>query len=525
MIQSANLTDLIIRMLVIACTSIILLLVTRDNNFDLHFKIRKAQPTLNQLLIVEIPNDFSVDRVISELQEKKTKHIFISHFLYDQHSPQVTPYIVGDKQNDFLSIDIKPDSDGLSRRVTFLQNIAPFDLSKLIGNLLTINFRGPANTFPTINYYDLSSQNTSLEGTTIIIKPTQPIETYTTPLGPLSEAEMLATIWDNFQNMRFIPPKGIGLPSFILFILLLVSTGFLIYLPSTLALLASAGLAIAYVSFSLWLFDLHAIWTPILTPTIQILITFLLISNYKFVLNEKTRWSLEKESLFFNQVEEMKTNFLSLFSHDLKTPLAKIIGITDTLKSKVDDEQMLLELEKIHQSSKDLDKYIKRILKMSQVQSRNIALSKEPTDINNLIKQSIEQNLYLAQEKNIHVLDKTTPLFMVEVDGPLIQEVIVNFIENAITYSPNNSEIIVLSEEINDFIKVSVRDNGPGIPKSIQDNIWEKSYRFDTEQAGYGLGLFLSRYVVHLHGGQVFLNSREKHGSEFGFLLPLTEDV
>jgi K+-sensing histidine kinase KdpD len=253
-------------------------------------------------------------------------------------------------------------------------------------------------------------------------------------------------------------------------------------------------------------------------------LTYILISNYKNVLNEKTRWGLEKESHFFQEVEEMKTNFLSLFSHDLKTPLAKIIGISDTLRSQIKDPEILIEIEKIHTSSKDLEKYIQRILKMSQVQSKNVSLNKTPEDINTIIEKSIAQNRFSAEEKNIRLEKNLSPLFMIEMDGGLIQEVIINFIENAITYSPEGTTIKISSEEINEYVKVSVKDEGQGVPKEAQENIWDKYYRFDGKNTGYGLGLFLSRYVVDLHGGQVFLNSKKNQGSEFGFILPINED-
>ncbi len=512
--------DLILRVIVIFLTSLILLFLTRESVFDLQFKIRKKQDTFSNLLIIEVSEDFSTETVISTLIRKGVNKIYQSHFLYEQTNDHVTPYIIGEKVPDFLSLSLPADGDGLIRRVRYLNASHPMASQEP----LTINFRGPEETFTTINYYDLSPGAMNLKDKIVVLKSTRPINQYTTPVGLLSEAEIVATLLDNELANRFIPPKSFFWPIVILLILLLATTLFLIYLPSTLAMVATIVLAICYLSVSLWVFDTFAFWTPILPPVVQTILTFLLISNYKFVLNEKTRWSLERESLFFGQVEEMKTNFLSLFSHDLKTPLAKIIGIVDTLKSKIDDPETLAELDKIHQSSKELDKYIKKILKMSQIESKNISLNKEPTDLNHVIDQAIDQNVHLAQSRNIEIIKKQAPLFMVEVDASLIKEVIINFIENAVTYSPENSQVTVISDEIENFIKVSVIDEGNGIPKQVQENIWEKSFRFDKEKSGYGLGLFLSRYVISLHGGQVFLNSRENSGSEFGFLIPLDEE-
>ncbi len=520
MAQPLNFKDLFLRMLVIFLTSLVVLFLTRENSFDLQFKIRKKQETFNQLLIIEVANNDSIEDVLKTLKSKGVENIYLSHFLEDDSAEAITPYIVSEKVSNYLSIDLPPDGDGLTRRVKFLNDNHP----KAGQKPLTINYRGPENSFSTINYYDLAASGMDLKDKVVVVKSTKPINYYTTPVGLLSEAEIVATLLDNQFANRFIPPKSFIAPIIILFALMLITTLFLIYLPSTLALISTVVLGITYLSLSLWTFDTFSFWTPLLAPIIQFTLTFLLISNYKFVLNEKTRWSLERESVFFNQVEEMKTNFLSLFSHDLKTPLAKIIGIVDTLKSKIDDPEIHSELDKIHQSSLELDKYIKKILKMSQIQSKSISLNKEPTDLNQLIDQAVQQNLHLAQSKGIQIQKKTTPLFMVDIDPSLVKEVIINFLENAITYSPKNSQVTVISDEVEDFIKVSVIDEGNGIPKNIQENIWEKSFRFDKEKSGYGLGLFLSRYVIHLHGGQVFLNSRENSGSEFGFLIPLSEE-
>ena len=524
MLRSLNFRDLFIRLFVISVTSLILVFVTRDNKFDLHFKIRKAQQTSQEVLVVEIPENHSVEAVINRLVKKGVARIVVSQFIFDQPSEKILPYQVDESQKDFLGLDLKLDQDGLIRRMSFIGQIALQESELSKKDSLIINFRGTKNTFSPLSYYDLSEDEAILLEKTIVLKPIKAISNYTTPLGLLSESELIATILDNYIEDRFIPQKNFLFAGILLFLILLLSTTLLLYLPSTLALVSSFGFGVAYISLSLWLFDNHYVWTPIFAPIVQMILTFLLISNYKFVLNEKTRWNLEKESLYFNEVEEMKTNFLSLFSHDLKTPLAKIIGIVDTLQSKVRDPEISSQLEKIHLSSKDLEKYIKRILKMSQVQSKNISLNKEPIDINDLINKSIEQNNFLANEKDITLIKNLSPLFMVEIDGPLIQEVIINLVENAITYSPNGKNVTITSEEVNNFIKVSIKDQGKGIPKKAQESIWEKYYRFDTHQAGYGLGLYLSRYVINLHGGQVFLNSKENQGSEFGFLIPLDEE-
>ena len=517
--------DLALRILAIFLTSLILLFVTHDSHFDLHFKIRKPQVTSEQVHIVEVSQLHRLQEAIEFLKTKAPKAILVNREIYDLPGEGVIPFSSNQQSQSNLNFSWHLENDGLVRQVT-IAGQAPFlkSTSKISNQKKILNFRGPEGTFSSLNFFDLNNVESNLKNKWVVVRVSESTLNFTTPLGLLSESELVANVLDNQIESRFLNEKSFFMPIVILLFLLLMTTAFLIYLPSTLALITSIAIAISYISLSLWIFDNYSVWTPMLIPVVQLVLTFLLISNYKFALNERTRWSLEKENLFLDQVEEMKTNFLSLFSHDLKTPLSKIIGISDTLRSKVKEPEVLAEINKIHDASKNLEKYIKRILKMSMVQSKNISLVKSPQDINQLIEKSIEQNRDLAMDKNITVTKDITPIFMIDMDGPLIQEVLINFIENAITYSPENSEILVTSSEINKFVKVSVKDQGKGIPKEAQESIWEKYYRFDSDQSGYGLGLFLSRYVIHLHKGQVFLNSKENGGSEFGFLLPIDEE-
>lgn len=520
-----NSPDLFIRVMVIAITSLIIALITRDSTYDLHFRLRKAQKVSSQIQVIETSDNFEAELLIKDLRQHKVKWIFSNHLIWDQKDNLITPYSVNDKELGFLNFTMIPDSDGILRTVQFESKNGTPLLQNFEKTKLTLNFRGPSDTFSHLPYFDLRETDPNLEGKIVVLTLPEHLQSLTTPVGLLSGTELVANILDNVLEDRFIPAPSFILHLLILLVILIINTLILLYLPSTLALVGTLIFAIVYTSLSLWIFDTFYIWTPILTPLIQIVVTFLLISNYKYILNERTRWGLEKDTLLFHEVEEMKTNFLSLFSHDLKTPLAKIISLTELVLGKTQDPEMRDNLDKINLASRELEKYIKRILKMSQVQSKNISIQRAPEDINNLIERSIQQNHFLAQQKKITLVKKTQPLFMIEIDGSLVQEVVNNFVENAITYSPEGSQIIISSQENQNFIKVSVTDQGEGIPKHAQDTIWEKYYRFDSQKSGYGLGLFLSRYVIQLHGGRVYLKSKEHSGSEFGFILPIDENT
>lgn len=525
--KSMNLKDLFLRVLFLALTTMVMVLINKNPGADLHLKLRRPQPFSKKIVILKVNDTYKIPELINELDRHEPRAILCPQSLVDMQTKRLWTYSTTRDENrgHQLHFQFLADSDGQLRKVSMVDH-TDSDLFSGIekDKVYLINYRGPKKSIEPIVNFDLRRlKDEDLKGKIFIISSGKS-PSHITPVGPLSEVEVIANIIDNSLENRFVPQIPIFNQIILLIFILIASIALLIYLPSTLALVATTLFTIIYISLSLWLFDQFTILTPIVTPLVQIILTYLLISNYKFVLNESTKWSLERESSYLKELEEMKTNFLSLFSHDLKTPLSKIIGITENLLSKTQDEDQKQELEKIKSYSKDLDRYIKKILKMSQLQSNKVSLNISSEDINSVIEKSVNQISLYAREKGVQLQTELTPMFMTEMDGSLIQEVIINFLENAVNHSQTGDLIKIRSQEDGEFIRVSVVDQGPGIPKEVQDSIWEKYYQFDPQKSGYGLGLFLSRYVVNLHGGKVFLKSKEKQGSEFGFLLPMNEE-
>ncbi|MBY0386445.1 HAMP domain-containing histidine kinase, partial [bacterium] len=156
-----------------------------------------------------------------------------------------------------------------------------------------------------------------------------------------------------------------------------------------------------------------------------------------------------------------------------------------------------------------------------QIEANRFQLKLEPCDVNNLIKNAVLLIKPLAEEKNLVIQEQLEPLFSINCDKELVQQIILNILENAIKYSPENTFIRVISQEMDDFIVVSIKDQGRGIENKDQDKIWEKFSRFDDKTEGTGLGLYLVRYFVEAHKGFVFVNSDGESGSTIGFKLPL----
>ena len=132
----------------------------------------------------------------------------------------------------------------------------------------------------------------------------------------------------------------------------------------------------------------------------------------------------------------------------------------------------------------------------------------------------------LAKNKKINLSMALEPMFLIEVDQVLIHEVILNLVENAIKYSPEEGQVKISSQEVDDQVIIMVEDTGPGIPEQEQAQIFDKFYRGElgkSQPKGSGLGLYLVKYFVELHNGRIFLDSSAKQGTKVGFTLPITD--
>ncbi|MGZ5279582.1 MAG: sensor histidine kinase, partial [Pseudobdellovibrionaceae bacterium] len=222
----------------------------------------------------------------------------------------------------------------------------------------------------------------------------------------------------------------------------------------------------------------------------------------------------------------LKNNFVSLISHDLKTPIAKIQAIVDRLLNDTGTMAFNGDLKSLRLSSDELNRYIQSILKVLRVESRDFQLNKEVGDINETIQEAIDQLTPLANEKQIRIQATLEPMFSIEADFTLMREVLINLLENAIKYTPVNGSIQISSHEVGSKIWIEVQDTGEGIPANEVANVWGKFVRGkdqDLKTKGTGLGLYLVKYFIELHGGEVFLESAIGKGTKVSFSLPLED--
>lgn len=285
-------------------------------------------------------------------------------------------------------------------------------------------------------------------------------------------------------------------------------------------------LGLGACTVSLFIFRYFHTWVPLAHPLLGIFIAYYFFVPYRLIKEYEKRSKVQKKHEVLRQVEELKSNFMSLITHDLKTPVAKIQGIAEMLRRQGADEKMTSELMN---SSDELNHFISTIIELAKLQQNQITLKKESRDINKVIEDCVLKFSFQAKKKNILIQTDLEPLFPIRMDVGLISKVVSNLLDNAVKYSPEGSVVTIEtheSEEHPSFVEISVTDTGMGISKEEQSRIFEKFYRSKNEVTqktkGTGVGLYLSRYFVELHKGLLVIDSVEGKGSMFTILLPMS---
>lgn len=335
-------------------------------------------------------------------------------------------------------------------------------------------------------------------------------------------ANSLETLIQNTAPIR--APKWIntiitGAISYFTVIVVLTAT------PTT-GLMLLGSVLVVYFAVSVLALWLGGYWIGVAHPFMAIFICYYFFIPYRLIIENRRSWEYYQKNKLLTQVEELKTNFLSMMSHDLKTPIARIQGMADVVRNDSNplSSRQKEAIETLKRSSDELLEFVSGILSLGRIESKAIQLHLHSKDINALVREVIAKLDYLARSKNIEVRAELEPLFSIRMDVDLIRQVLQNLIENAIKYSPEGSSILVTSEERDGHIVVQVADQGPGIPEDELPHIFMKFYRSRNAKGssikGSGLGLYLAKYFVELHKGRVSVDSTLGQGSTFTVELP-----
>lgn len=234
------------------------------------------------------------------------------------------------------------------------------------------------------------------------------------------------------------------------------------------------------------------------------------------------------------EVNKLKNTFISNVSHELRTPVTVLRTYIDTLCNNgddFDDETKKEFMQTIDTEAKRLHSMVNDILDFSRLESGNVHLRKEYSDLSELLQQNINSIKILADEKNIKIsYEKEEKLPSVPINVESIDRVIRNLLSNAIKYSPDGKDIFVtagLTEDKQNFY-FSVRDTGIGMAKEHLEKIFDRFYRVENAThtvKGTGLGLHLVKMTIEKHhAGKITVTSKENEGSTFTVTLPLTVD-
>lgn len=224
------------------------------------------------------------------------------------------------------------------------------------------------------------------------------------------------------------------------------------------------------------------------------------------------------------QEETLRNSLLSSISHDLRTPLATIIGAASTLET----DGQLAEASRrnlaaaISEEALRMSELMVKILDMARLEAGEVVLNRQwyaPEEIVGSALRRLDKKLH-ARQVNVNMVDG---LALVQVDAVLLQQVLVNLLDNAAKYSPAGRPIDIAVETQAQGLTISVADNGPGIAPALQDKVFEKFFRLHPERAqgGVGLGLSICRAIVGAHGGDIHVSNRRGGGAMFQIHLPL----
>lgn len=231
-----------------------------------------------------------------------------------------------------------------------------------------------------------------------------------------------------------------------------------------------------------------------------------------------------------SEVDKMKTEFLSLASHQLLTPVSSNIWISETLLGGYAgplNEKQEKYVQDIHDSSRRMSDLVAALLNISRIESGRLTIVPEATDLSGLLHEAIKDLNNKINEKGHHLeinIDNDLP--KINVDPKLIREVYKNLISNSVKYTQSQGRIAVSVKKKGDYLVSSVSDNGYGIPKEEKDKIFEKFYRgsniISLEKDGNGLGLYLVKEIIEVSGGTIGFESSIGKGTTFWFNLPIT---
>jgi len=230
-------------------------------------------------------------------------------------------------------------------------------------------------------------------------------------------------------------------------------------------------------------------------------------------------------SKLFEEVKALsakKDEFIALASHELKTPLTSIKGYLQITARSEKDTLGQMFIEKALSQVEKLNTLVTDLLDSSKIVAGKLQFNFETFELQNLIMDVIETNQYTNKTHQL-IFNKSEEEFIVEADKQRMEQVMFNLLGNAIKYSPKADKVYISMVKENEYVKVTIKDEGIGLSSTQRNKIFTRFYRADgpTNISGLGLGLYLTKEIIDRHNGSIDVNTEFDKGTEFYFTIPL----
>lgn len=305
---------------------------------------------------------------------------------------------------------------------------------------------------------------------------------------------------------------------------------------SLLGKLIRYGMAFIFLSLIVYYWVLSDIFAPL--DKLDEGVVSMTRGNYSYHIDEEASEfsnmvrSLNTLGSRLADIEEQQKDFVSTLSHELKTPIASMKIITDSLiqaKDSVSSEVLFDFLEDINTESDRLKDIIDDLLFMASLERQDVSLSLDVRPITKALEESIRVMEPLAEQKGITINKDFQDKYFAEFDYNKMKQVFINVLGNAVKYSDDGGEIFVRVSADKDMINFEIRDQGMGIDPQELPYVFDRLYRVDRarsrDRGGSGLGLHIVQQIIKLHNGQVSMDSELEKGSTVHINIPRVYEV
>ncbi len=335
-----------------------------------------------------------------------------------------------------------------------------------------------------------------------------------------SKLTMHAQIIQSLIQNKTIYPISKQVTYFLSLILTLLLSIIISRLNPAKGLLITSFVIVGIFLISWFLFSFFGLWVYMTHLILTVAVGYYILVPVRAIVEYQRRFAIQEEATLIKKVENLKQNFISLMSHDLKTPVAKIAGVADVLLQQSKGNEIISKgLRGIIDATKELNRFITSILDLTKIESRNLKLNIISKDVNTIIETVISDLKYEVSNEDVVIESQLSPLYPIKIDVDLTKRVISNLVENAIKYSGKNANVNIKTYDDEKWVYIEVSDNGVGIAVEDLKHIFDKFYRVKNDAShtikGTGLGLFLVKYFVELQDGRIDVHSTVNEGTTF----------